>query len=173
MFIWAPNQSSLKNSLSGTVEFSKNHSQTWPKLHFKGLQCITVATRIATVHSSVQHQFTVTVHTRGQFSSKSSVQFDRSLHFKFNQSESSHAVQFSSVQFSHRDAQPLGNSTTLNTFLQSEWASKQYFQLLFIDLKHPMAYPSQDICEKEVTFAVLRAEPPVGWLGQVACTRLA
>ena len=33
-----------------------------------------------------------------------------------------------------------------------------------IDPKHPMAYTSQNICQQEVTFAVLRAEPPVGIL---------
>ena len=50
-----------------------------------------------TVHSSVRNQFTVTVRTCVQFSSKSSVQFNKSSQFKFSQSESS---QFSSVQFS-------------------------------------------------------------------------
>jgi len=36
-----------------------------------------------------------------------------------------------------------------------------------------MAYPNQNICQREVTFAILRADPPVGWLDQLACRRLA
>ena len=31
-----------------------------------------------------------------------------------------------------------------------------------------MAYPSQNTCQQEVTSAVLRAEPPVGWLDHVS-----
>ena len=57
----------------------------------------------------------------------------------------------------------LGSSTPLNPFLQSERATEQYLQLFSIDPKHPMAYPGQNTCQREVTFAVLRAEPSVSW----------
>ena len=35
--------------------------------------------------------------------------------------------------------------------------------LLFIDPKRPMAYSSQNVCQWEVNFVVLREEPPVSW----------